>query len=62
MTERKRSVLYANILIRASLGIRVRQLIADSASKPAFILAEANAAEASGHIDVLAVISNFFKI
>ena len=55
MAERKRLVLDANILIRACLGIRVRQLIADFASKVDFHGAEANAAEASGYIDVLAV-------
>jgi hypothetical protein len=36
MAERKRLVLDANILIRACLGIRVRQLIANSASKVDF--------------------------
>ena len=54
MTERKRLVLDANILIRACLGIRVRQLIADYASKVDFFVAEANAAEASGYIEILA--------
>jgi hypothetical protein len=48
MAERKRLVLDAHILIRACLGIRVRQLIADSASEVDFFVAEANAAEASG--------------
>ena len=54
MPERKRLVLDANILIRACLGIRVRQLIADSAGAVDFFVAEANAAEASGYIEVLA--------
>ena len=54
MAERQRLVLDANILIRACLGIRVRQLIADSAGAVDFFVAEANAAEASGYIEVLA--------
>ena len=58
MAERKRLVLDANILIRACLGIRVRQLIADFASEVDFLVAEANAAEASRSIEILSARRN----
>jgi hypothetical protein len=46
MVERKRLMLDANILIRACLDIRVRDLIAAYASEVDFFVAEANGAEA----------------
>ena len=58
MAERKHLVLGANILIRACLGIRVRQLIADFASEVDFLVAEANAAEASRSIEILSARRN----
>ena len=54
MAERKRLVLDANILIRACLGVRVRDLIANYLGEVDFLVAEANAAEASGYLDQLA--------
>jgi hypothetical protein len=47
MSERKRLVLDANILIRACLGQRVRQLIAEFVSEVDFFAAEANVLEAA---------------
>ena len=54
MSERKRLVLDANILIRACLGQRVRQLIAEFVSEVDFYAAEANVLEAAGYISELA--------
>jgi predicted nucleic acid-binding protein len=54
MVERKRLVLDANILIRACLGIRVRDLIAAYASEVDFFVAEANGAEAESYLSELA--------
>jgi hypothetical protein len=54
MAERKRLVMDANSLIRASLGVRLRVLIADCVSEVDFDVAEANAAEAAGYIGELA--------
>lgn len=54
MTERKRLVLDANILIRGCLGLRVRSLIAAYAGQVDFFVAEPNVTEASGYIAELA--------
>ena len=54
MAERKRLVLDANSLMRASLGVRLRVLIADLVSEVDFDVAEASAAEAAGYIGELA--------
>jgi predicted nucleic acid-binding protein len=52
--QHKRLVLDANILIRAVLGTRVRQLIADSSQDVAFYVAEANYDEAEHYLAELA--------
>jgi hypothetical protein len=52
--QHKRLVLDANILIRAVLGTRVRQLIADSSQDVAFYVAEANFDEAEHYLAELA--------
>jgi predicted nucleic acid-binding protein len=52
--QHKRLVLDANILIRAVLGKRVRQLIADSSQDVAFYVAEANYDEAEHYLAELA--------
>jgi predicted nucleic acid-binding protein len=52
--QHKRLVLDANILIRAVLGRRVRQLIADSCQDVAFYVAEANYDEAAHYLAELA--------
>ena len=52
--QHKRLVLDANILIRAVLGTRVRQLIADSSQDVAFYAAEANYDEAEHYLAELA--------
>lgn len=52
--QHKRLVLDANILIRAVLGRRVRQLIADSCQDVAFYVAEANYDEAEHYLAELA--------
>jgi predicted nucleic acid-binding protein len=52
--QHKRLVLDANILIRAVLGTRVRQLIADACQDVAFYVAEANYDEAEHYLAELA--------
>jgi predicted nucleic acid-binding protein len=52
--QHKRLVLDANILIRAVLGRRARQLIADSCQDVAFYVAEANYDEAEHYLAELA--------
>ena len=52
--QHKRPVLDANILIRAVLGQRVRQLISDSCQNVAFYVAEANYDEAEYYLAELA--------
>ncbi len=52
--QHKRLVLDANILIRAVLGTRVRQLIADASQDVAFYVAEANYDEAEHYLAELA--------
>lgn len=52
--QHKRLVLDANILIRAVLGQRVRQLIAGYADRVAFYVAEANYEEARRYLAELA--------
>lgn len=52
--QHKRLVLDANILIRAVLGQRVRQLIAESCEDVAFYVAEANYEEAEHYLAELA--------
>ena len=52
--QHKRLVLDANILIRAVLGTRVRQLIADSSQDVAFYVAEVNYDEAEHYLAELA--------
>ncbi len=52
--QHKRLVLDANILIRAVLGQRVRQLISDSCQDVAFYVAEANYDEAEHYLAELA--------
>jgi hypothetical protein len=54
IAQSKRLVLNANSLIRASLGVRVRVLIADFVNEVHFDVAEANAAEAAGYLGELA--------
>ncbi len=53
--QHKRLVLDANILIRAVLGRRARQLIADSCQNVAFYVAEANYDEAERYLAELAL-------
>lgn len=52
--QHKRLVIDANILIRAVLGQRVRQLIADACDNVAFYVAEANYDEAEHYLAQLA--------
>jgi predicted nucleic acid-binding protein len=52
--QHKRLVLDANILIRAVLGQRVRQLMADACGHVAFYVAEANFDEAERYLAQLA--------
>ena len=51
---RRRLVVDANILIRAVLGRRVRQLIADACDRVSFYVAEANYDEATHYLAELA--------
>ena len=52
--QHKRLVIDANILIRAVLGSRVRQLMADACEQVAFYVAEANYDEAERYLTQLA--------
>jgi predicted nucleic acid-binding protein len=54
MPERKRLVLDANILIRACLGVRVRQLIAEYSDSVDFYVVAPTVEEASRYVTTLA--------